>query len=46
MTLTLHTLLLVLAALLFAVAALPVKTGPINLTAAGLCLLTVSFLVP
>jgi hypothetical protein len=46
MTLTLHSLLLLIAAIVFLIAALPVAVGKVNLMAAGLFLLTLSFIFP
>jgi hypothetical protein len=46
MALTLHSLLLLVAAILFLIAALPAAVGKVNLTAAGGFFLTLSFIFP
>lgn len=46
MVLTPHLLLVLVAAIVFAIAALPISVGKVNLMAAGLCLFTLSFIFP
>ena len=46
MTLTFRTLLLLLAVLLFVLAAIGVSLGEINITALGLALFAAAFIVP